>query len=234
MRSLFVIALSCFLAACAQQQHAQLYSGSPLPESQVLSVVIPHELEVQSINGQPASGANSMFGTSDKTLHLQPGEYRISAFYKQGFDINGGMSHEIVRGRTAVFAIDGQAGEQWRVEFERPSNLQEAKELETEFNAWTVNTRTGDRVASEPGQRNNSLVNMLLGTAGVSADDAAVAPLGAMTEASAAPVAPARPAPAPVAGQALPHNDATLSTLQQLWQLLGEDSRAAFLDWAAQ
>ena len=232
MRSLFVIALSCFLAACAQQQHAQLYSGSPLPESQVLSVVIPHELEVQSINGQPASSANSMFGTSAKTLHLQPGEYRINAFYKQGFDINGGMSHEIVRGRTAVFAINGQAGEEWRVEFERPSNLEEARELESGFKAWAVNTRTGERVASEPGQRNNSLVNMLLGTAGVSADDTAVAPLGAMNAASA-PVALSRPAPAPAAGQALPHNDATMSTLQQLWQMLGEDSRAAFLDWAA-
>src|SRR5690606_587760 len=102
MRSLFVLAMACLLAACAQQPHVQLYSGSPLPESQVLTLVVPSELEIRSINGQPHSAANSMFGASDKRLHLQPGAYQVQAFYKNGFDINGGMSHELVRGRTAI------------------------------------------------------------------------------------------------------------------------------------
>lgn len=32
----------------------------------------------------------------------------------------------------------------------------------------------------------------------------------------------------------LPHSDATLETLKQLWNLLGPQSRKAFLEWTAQ
>ena len=87
MRSLFVLALSCFLVACAQQSHVQLYPGSAQQQEQVLTVVVPYELEVQSINGENVPAANALFGTQDKTLHLQPGQYRITAFYKNVFDV---------------------------------------------------------------------------------------------------------------------------------------------------
>ena len=110
MRSLFVLALSCFLVACAQQSHVQLYPGSAQSQSQVLTVVVPYELEVQSINGEKVPGANALFGTQDKTLHLQPGQYRISAFFKDIYDVDGGLSHEVVRGRTAVYSLDGKGG----------------------------------------------------------------------------------------------------------------------------
>lgn len=238
MRSLFVVALSCLLAACAQQSHVQLYPGSELPEQQVITVVVPNELEVQSINGQRVPAANAMFGINDKRLHLQPGAYRIYAFYKNGFDIDGGMSHEVVRGRTGVFSIDGEAGELWKLEFDRPQNLQQAKEFETEFNAWALNTRTGERHAADAGQRNTSLVNNLLGTSAPADEQSTVAPLGSTTASVPAPAAPVQgaiaPLPSTVASETLPHNDATLATLQQMWQLLSPQSRAAFLDWAQQ
>lgn len=233
MRSLLVIALSCLMVACAQQSHVQLYPGNALPEQQILSVVVPNELEVQSINGQRVSGANAMFGTDDKTLHLQPGEYRINAFYKKGFDIDGGMSHEVVRGRTGVFNINGKAGERWKLEFDRPRTLEQAKRLETEFQAWAVNTSTGERHAAVEGQRNTSLVSNLLGTGQPDDNRSTVAPLDA-----AAPAAEmqrsAAPQPSSVAAETLPHNDATLTTLKQLWHLMSPESRAAFMDWATQ
>lgn len=237
MRSLFAIALSCFLAACAQQQHTQLYPGPPLPESQVLSVVVPNELEVQSINGQHVPAANAMFGTGEKHLHLRPGKYRINAFYKNGFDIDGGISHEVIRGRTAVFTVDGQGGEAWRLDFERPRNLEEARVFENEFNGWAVNSRTGERHASEAGQRNSSLVNRLLGISRTADEQSTVAPLGATAATASAVPADANkvaPLPAGTATETLPHNDATLTTLQQLWHLLSPESREAFMQWVAQ
>lgn len=232
MRSLFVVALTCLLAACAQQSHVQLYQGPALAEQQILTLVVPNELEVQSINGQRVASANAMFGTNDKTLHLQPGEYQINAFYKKGFDVDGGISHELVRGRTAVFHIDGQAGEHWELDFERPATLEQAKAFETEFKAAAVNTRTGERTAAVPGQRNTSVVNHLLGTGQADDLQSTVSPLNA-----APAVAQPRsvvPLPSAVAAETLPHNDATLTTLKQLWHLMSPESRAAFLDWAAQ
>lgn len=236
MRSLFVLAIACLLPACAQQSHVQLYPGSPLPDGQVLTVVVPNELEVQNINGQQIPSANWSFGTADKRLELQPGVYQISAFYKNGFDIDGGISHEVVRGRTGVFSIDGQAGELWELDFDRPQSVQQAKAFEAEFNAWAVNTRTGERHTATAGGRNNSLVNNLLGSAEPVAEQTTVVPLGSVAAQAPVAAAPARvaPLPAAVASETLPHNDATLATLQQMWQLLSEDSRAAFLKWAQQ
>jgi len=227
MRSLFVIALTCLLAACAQQSHVQLYPGSPQPESEVLTVVVPYEMEVQSINGESVPAANALFGTQDKTLHLQPGEYRINAFYKNVFDIDGGLSHEVVRGRTVVYSIDGKPGDTWELQFQKPANLSEAKLFEDEFSSWAVNARTGERVTAERGQRNASLLNSLMAGGGMD-DVSTVAPL---SSAETSPVAVTRPASA-VAEQTLPHNDATLTTLKQLWHLTSPESRAAFLEWA--
>lgn len=230
MRSLFVIALACLLAACAQQPHVQLYSGAPLPESQVLTLVVPSELEIRSINGQPHSAANSMFGASDKRLHLQPGAYQVHAFYKNGFDIDGGISHEVVRSRTAIFNFEGKAGETWRLEFDRPQNLAEAKAFETDFPAWALNTRSGERIEAQAGNRNTSVLSAMLGSSEVAPEATSVTPLGSAT--AAPQTVSLNPAPAAMA--ALPHSDATLTTLQQMWNLLTPESRAAFLKWAQQ
>ncbi len=167
MRRLFVIAVAGLLAACAQQPKVQLYSGAPQPQSEVLTVVVPSELEIRSINGQPYSAPNASFGLEDKQLLLQPGAYQVQAFYKNGFDIAGGMSHEVVRGRTAIFNIDGKAGELWRLEFNRPDNLAEAKKFEDEFPAWAVNTRTGEREQAQAGNRNVSAFSVMMGSSEV-------------------------------------------------------------------
>ena len=227
MRSLFVIAMACLLAACAQQPHVQLYSGAALPESQVLTLLVPSELEIRSINGQPHSAANTMFGASDKRLHLQPGAYQVQAFYKNGFDINGGMSHELVRSRTAIFNFEGQAGEVWRLEFDRPQNLAEARAFETDFPAWALNTRSGERIEAEAGNRNTSVLSAMLGSTEVAAEATSVAPLGSTAQGVSLN-------PAPAAAASLPHSDATLTTLQQMWNLLTPQSREAFLKWAQQ
>lgn len=237
MRHLFVIAFTCLLAACAQQQPIQLYPGSPLSDHQVLTVVVPYELEVQSINGQHVPAANAMFGTHDKRLHLQPGNYQIQVFYKNVFDIDGGMSHEVVRSRSAVFTIEGQAGELWRLGFERPQNLEQAKALENEFYAWALNTHTGERHASEAGPRNSSLINALLGSTSAVTEQPTVTPLDPMSPAPVATPVQSNsiaPLPSQAAAETLPHSDATLTTLQQLWHLLSPESRAAFLEWASQ
>lgn len=229
MRRFLCIAVSLLLGACAQQPQVQLYSGSPMAQDQVLSVVVPSELEVQSINGQHVPAANGLFGNKEKTLLLQPGKYQINAFYKDVYDIDGGLSHEVVRGRTALYVIDGKGGELWRLDYSKPANLQEAQGFKHEFTSWAVNTHTKEKIAAKSGQRNGSLISNLLGSSGQPVSESSVvAPLGSANNNSIARQ------PASAVDLALPHNDATLSTLQQLWQMLGEDSRSAFLAWTQQ
>lgn len=227
MRSLFVIAVACMLAACAQRGPVKLYSGAEQPSGQVVVVEMPHTLEVLNINGQPVPEANRMTGIQDRKLELQPGKYRINAYYENIFDVDGGLSSEVVRTRSATFVIDGQAGDVWRLDFDAPENFRQAQEMKEDFAGWSQNTRTGERYPTEPGPAYVSLVGQLMGGGSAATYDNEVKPLGAPAPV-ALPVAPARV----TAAQTLPHNDATLTTLQQLWMLLGPESREAFLEWA--
>lgn len=229
MRSLFVVAVACLLAACAQREPVKLYSGAEQPAGQIVVVQMPYTLEVLNINGQPVPAANSMTGNRDRTLHLQPGQYRINAYFENGYDIGGGLSHEVVRTRSATFLIDGQAGDVWELGFDAPQNLAEAQAMRDTFAGWAQNTRTGQRNPTEPGPAYVSLVGQLMGGGNSPTYSEEVKPLGATAAAPAAPMAPSQ---VPVPQQTLPHSDATLTTLQQLWLLLSPESRQAFLQWA--
>ncbi len=171
-----------------------------------------------------------MIGNQPRLLQFQPGEYRINAYYEQGFDVGGGLSHEVVRSKSATFNFKGKAGDNWKLSFVAPANLEEARALKTGFAGWAENSRTGERIATEEGPEHTSLLSLLSGSGGRAAYSApnSVAPLDAQ------PVVPAVvPVNAPAqAGASLPHNDATLTTMQNLWLLLGPESREAFLRWA--
>lgn len=237
MRHLLSLAAAVLLSACAQQGPVKLYSGTEQPAGQVVVVEIPETLEVLNINGQPAPAANRMIGNRPRQLHLQPGEYRINAYYQNVYDVDGGLSHEVVRTNSATFHVNGQAGEQWRLGYAEPRNLPEAQALKSDFSGWSENTRTGQRIATEAGPAYASLLTQLLGggTVVAAGSDNGVAPLGSQTQQSAAPSAVAAPvSSSAVAEQTLPHNDATFTTLQQIWLLLGPESRKAFLEWAEQ
>tara|TARA_R110000782_G_scaffold29388_13_gene73175 strand:+ start:1405 stop:2100 length:696 start_codon:yes stop_codon:yes gene_type:complete len=229
MRSLFVVAVACLLAACAQREPIKLYSGAAQSADQIVVVQMPYTLEVLNINGQPVPAANSMTGNRDRKLHLQPGQYRINAYYENGYDIGGGLSHEVVRTRSATFMIDGKAGDVWTLGFDAPENLAEAQAMKDNFAGWAQNTRTGQRNPTEPGPAYVSLVGQLMGGGNSPTYSEEVKPLGAQAAATPAPMAPSQ---ALAAQQTLPHSDATLTTLQQLWLLLSPESRKAFLQWA--
>lgn len=216
MRRLFWLALIGLLSGCAQQSPVKLYAGPELSQAQVLVVEVPDALEVMAINGQPVPAANGLLGTGSRVLHLRPGDYRIDAFYENVFDIGGGLSHEVVRTRSATYRLTGRADERWKLDYREPAGLQDAQAMQDSFAGWSANMRTGERIATSQGPRPVSTVSQLLGRDSSPAAPASIEPLAA--------------APA----QTLPHNDATLHTLQQLWRLLDPQSRQAFLDWAGQ
>ncbi|BDX20256.1 MAG: DUF2057 family protein [Pseudomonadota bacterium] len=236
MRQLLCLAAAALLSACAQQAPVKLYSGAEQPASQVLVVEMPNTLEVLNINGQPAPEANRMVGNNLRQLELQPGKYRINAYFENGYDVGGGLSHEIVRTRSATFTIDGQAGELWRIEFDEPGNLKQAQEMENNFEGVAVNTRTGERVVSEPGPRYVSLLGEMFGSGTmVATRDHGIAPIGAAPQATAqVPMAVPTPSQAAAPAQTLPHDASTLATLKQIYLMLSPESRDAFLEWAAQ
>ena len=219
MRIVCTLAMVGLLSACAQPGPVQLYAGHAQSVSQEVSLHVPVELEIRSINGQPYTGANLLFGANDKTLKLKPGAYQVNAYYKNGFDVDGGISHEIVRGRTAIFTFEAKAGETWALDFDRPEHLAEAKTFTKQFDAWAHNITTDVKIKAEQGGYNASLLGGM-GAGERPAEAASIEPLAQPLTLNQAPVA------------TLPHDEATLSTLKQLWNLSSPESRAAFLQWA--
>lgn len=236
MRKIVSIALACLLSACASQQPVQLYPGAELPSGQLLTVQVPAALEIVDLNGQ-AVPTGPLLNGDMRVLELQPGQYRLNAFYKNVFDIGGGISSEVVRSRSAIFSIDGKAGDTWRLGYPAPANLEEARQLRATFSGWSENLATGERVSSKAGTKPKSALNQMLGSGALApAAAATVAPLNAPLATPAAPVqVPTTVSASSAAGKGtLAHNDATLVTLQQLWQMLTPESRQAFLEWTAQ
>lgn len=230
MRTLFLLAVASLLTACASQQpQVKLYSGAERSAEQLLIIEVPSSLEILDINGQPSPVANTMLGNELRQLQLQPGDYRVNLYFKELFNVDG-INSEIVRTNSATFFVNGKAGEVWQFAFDNPRNFTEAKAMQDSFTGWSINTRTGERIDAEQGPALVSLFSQLLGGGAVTAGnrDNSIAPLNAPN-----PVAvPA--SSTEMAAQTLPHDDATLVTLQQIWRLLSPESRAAFLNWANQ
>lgn len=238
MRALFCIFLAIFLTACAQQSNVRLYPGNEQASSNLLTVKVPQDLEVSSINGQRVPAANRLIG-GEQALELLPGDYEIVVMYKRVFDIGGGMSHEVIRSRNAVITLSGNPGDSWTLSYAAPDSLEKARELRNRFDVTAVNQRSGERIASRPGARPTSALAQLVGVESSPADDGnVVMPLQASSTTSApAPRQQVSYTPtqqrveAPTAAT-LPATDATLTTLQQLWLLLTPESRDQFLEWA--
>lgn len=244
MRALFCIFLAVSLTACAQQSNVRLYPGNEQASSNLLTVNVPQDLEVTSINGQRVPAANRLIG-GEQALELLPGDYEMTVMYKRVFDIGGGMSHEVIRSRNAVINLSGNPGDTWTLSYAAPDSLEKARELRNRFDVNAINQRSGERIASRPGARPTSALAQLIGAESSPSDaeaDNVVMPLQASTQPSAAAPAPrqqasyapsqsAATAAAPAAAT-LPTTDATLTTLQQLWLLLSPESRQQFLDWA--
>lgn len=238
MRALFCIFLAVLLTACAQQSNVRLYPGNEQASNNLLTVKVPQDLEVTSINGQRVPAANRLIG-GEQVLELLPGDYEISVMYKRVFDIGGGMSHEVIRSRNAVIALSGTPGDAWSLQYAAPDSLEKARELRNQFAVTAVNQRSGERIASRPGARPTSALAQLVGVESSAADnDSVVLPLQASANAPAprqpSSYTPATQNPAASTSTAttLPATDATLTTLQQLWLLLSPESRRQFLQWA--
>ncbi len=72
LRLLTLTLCALFLTACARSPVVQLYDGPAKSDSQVLTVKVPSEIEVFTINGKEVEGVNTFFASDFKELKLAP------------------------------------------------------------------------------------------------------------------------------------------------------------------
>lgn len=230
-----------FLAACSTSPVMRLYDGPEKPESEVTVVRVPVELEVLSINGRRIKGLNTLFSPGYKDLHLDPGEYRILAYYKDLWSINAD-THDVIKSDPALFPVDGKAGHFYELGFDEPDNIEQARELEAQFSGHVLNVTTGEETPSRA-----SGVAFRSGIIGSLADFAGA---DSTTEADAEQAESGQQVIAPVArkdkgeenhseqsgAEESPDEDSSgyLDMLKAYWSQATPEERRAFLRWVSE
>ncbi|HEX5676861.1 MAG TPA: DUF2057 domain-containing protein [Alcanivorax sp.] len=231
LRSFALIAAAAFLlTACSRSPVVQLYEGAKRPDSQVLTVRVPTDLEVFTINGSEVDGVNTFFNTDHKDLKLSPGRYEILAYYKRLWDLDAD-NHEVMTSDPALFVVDGEAGEFYRLGFERPQNVAQARALEEDFSGWVENLNSGKKTPSQASGLvlNRGFLAPITGAEVETKGASAVQPKA---------VAAVTPAPAPPAASDSADNSASsggqasyLDTLKAQWNQATQEERRQFLQW---
>jgi len=239
LRSFALIAAAAFLlTACSRSPVVQLYEGAKQPDSQVLTIRVPSDLEVFTINGSEVDGVNTFFNTDHKDLKVTPGRYEILAYYKRLWDLDAD-SHEVMKSDPALFVVDGKAGEFYRLDFERPQNVTQARALEEDFSGWVENMNSGEKTPSQASGLvlNRGFLAPITGTEVETKGSTSVQPKAAeaVTPAPAAPAASAT-AKSSTAGNAGGEASASgqasyLDTLKAQWNQATQEERRQFLQW---
>lgn len=236
------------LAGCAADPVT--LHGPELPQGAVAEIVLPEQLEVATVNGLEIEGASGMLTKGDKTLELAPGRYELLVFYRELWEL--GDQHEVLRSDPALFVVDAAAGGRYRIDFERPAGIEEARELAADFTGWVDNLATGERTAArESGlQFRRGLIpaltfdDTLVPAAERSADGQMVPPLP--TGDAPAAAAGATPMPVPTTAPASPvvtgtapgtasmPEESWLDLMKGFWSEASSAERRAFLRWLAE
>lgn len=204
---LTVIALFALLSACARSPVIKLYEGAERPAEQLLLIDVPMELEIVTINERRLEGINKLFSFGDRTLHLQPGDYRIIAYYKNLFELSGN-EHDVVKSDPVLFRVTGQAGSRHRLVFDVPADVVEARQMAKQFSGYSVDLATSERRPTEAS-------GMMLS--------------GGFLSVPTAPPAPLYQSVAPAA-EGLDHGD----LLKASWRNATAEERREFLRWIAE
>lgn len=234
LRSFALIAAAFLLTACSRSPVVQLYEGAKQPDTQVLTLRVPTDLEVFTINGREVDGVNTFFNTDYKDLKLSPGRYEILAYYKRLWDLDAD-SHEVMKSDPALFVVDGKAGEFYRLGFERPQNVTQARALEEDFSGWVENMNSGEKTPSQASGLvlNRGFLAPITGTEVETKGASAVEPK-AVKAVTPAPASPATNQGSASGSASTAAQANYLDTLKAQWNQATQEERRQFLQWISQ
>lgn len=218
------------LSGCSQTQVIPLYEGEVRDEDQLLVLKVPPRVEIFSINGQEVELDAPLFASGDRVLHLEPGGYGILAFYRELWEERTG-GHRTLLSDGALFPLEGEAGERYRLEYERPGNIREAEALAEDFHGWIENLETGERIASEP--ETVPLQRGTLASSRPSVRDTRIRPAQTV---AAAPAEPEAKPDAETPEKNIPEEEDAeyLDLLKAYWSQATEEERRKFLRWISE
>lgn len=248
-RSTFIVLTLLFtsllLGACSRSPVVRLYDGPKKPETKLAVVRVPVELEVLSINGRRVENLNTLFSVGYKDLHLEPGRYRIIAYYKDLWEMNAD-AHDVIKSDPAVFVVDGEAGHFYKLGFDEPQTIEQARELERQFSGYVLDAATGEKTPTRPSgiAFRGGILGGLADMAGTPATTAADAESGGDQGGERDQVIAPAPVPGSDSGKPAPETAAAgkesgtdsgyLDMLKATWSQATPEERRRFLRWVSE
>jgi uncharacterized protein YccT (UPF0319 family) len=231
VRAVLLMSAGVVLAACSQSP-IRLYDGPRQAPAKVSTISMPEQIEVARVNGQVVEGAKGMAVKGDKVLEILPGRYEVLAYYRELW-VHGDDS-DILRSDPALFVIDAAPGHSYRIDYQRPHDLDEAQALAAKFTGWSMDLADG--------QKSTSLDSGLEFPRGPLAQLQGADTLIPAADRSTGGVQVVAPLPAePPAVAVVPIVDpdeaaakAALSQMQAWWMQADEVQRRAFLKWVGE
>ncbi|NGX16375.1 DUF2057 family protein [Wenzhouxiangella sp. XN24] len=238
---LLLLAISTgVLSGCASKPIT--LHDSQLAPADVATIVMPEQLEVASVNGKEIAGGSGMMSIGDKILEVAPGRYEILVFYRELWEL--GEQHEVLRSDPALFVVEARAGERYRLDYDRPADLDAARELAIDFSGWSEELSSGRRTASTDSgvQFRRGLVaamsfdDTLVPSAETADGHREVEPLPATgAPAAAGTSSPGSPLVSEQETKSAPPREADpLDLMKEWWQEASSETRRAFLQWLAE
>ncbi|NGP54205.1 DUF2057 family protein [Thioalkalivibrio sp. XN8] len=234
--SLALMLLAVLFAGCASGPI--VLHDNAVPADEVATLVLPEQLEVARVNGVEIEGASGMLTSGDRTLELAPGRYEILAFYRELWAL--GEQHEILRSDPVLFELEAAAGGRYRMDYQRPENLESARGLAADFHGWIEDLAAGERTPSQAsglrfrgGLASAFAFDDVLVPSGDGGGSQAVAPLSSSATAPAA-TATTVPEAALESASAPTPEGSWLDLMKSWWHQASEDERRAFLRWLAE
>src|SRR6056297_1224011 len=238
---LLLLAISTGIVSGCASEPIVLHD-SQLAPADVATIVMPEQLEVASVNGKEVAGGSGMMSVGDRILEVAPGRYELLVFYRELWE--QGEQHEVLRSDPALFVVEAQAAGRYRLDYDRPANLEAARELATDFSGWSEALSSGRLTASTP-----SGMQFRRGLVAAMAFDDTLVPSENTPQAQqeieplpvndAAAVAGASSSAPPLnSGHETEYSPArepdSLELMKGWWQEASSEQRRAFLQWLAE
>ena len=133
------------LTACQSAGVYHAYEGSPRPDNETATIIVPVELEILFID---KAKYTKQFGLNEAKIKTLPGPHQFIIGYKDFWEIPGDQ-HERVESKPISLTVDAQAGQIYRVAFRKPTNIDEARSFAEKPKIDVIDTKTQASVPAE-------------------------------------------------------------------------------------
>jgi len=146
MIRLLYLSVSLLLLSCATDRAIHLYEGPQLAEQQLAGLIIPLEIDLLSVDGEPV--ATPFFVGEQVHYRLKAGQHDLIVRYKNLFESDG-SSHEIITSPAKLFHIDMMKNQSYRIKHSIPQDLTTAKMAIKDFQPWIESSTPPHHIQSK-------------------------------------------------------------------------------------